>query len=138
MQSFNSATFCASCSFFVFIFFFFFSRTSLIFFLFRGLFHIIIHKIKNFNKFTRILAFKLIENHEQSPLPTGREYRSFETQAFAATALKVLLKSMRGPCAGYFLCGKSFSGLPEDKVPSASVSTLAALLTSLYAFVKSA
>ena len=59
------------------------------------------------------------------------EERSFETQAFVARALEVLLKSMRGPFAGRFLCGKSSSGLPEDKVTSASVSTLAAILTSL-------
>ena len=57
------------------------------------------------------------------------EERNFETQVFTATAFEVLLKSMRGLCAGRFLCGKSFSGLPEDNVTSASVSTLAAILT---------
>ena len=69
-------------------------------------------------------------NHEQSPLVPSREERSFERQAFAATPLEVLLKSMRGPCSGRFRCGKRLSGLPEDKVTSASVSTLAAILTS--------
>ena len=66
------------------------------------------------------------------------EERSFDTQVFEATALEFLLKPMRGLCAGRFLHGKSFSGLPEDNVTSASVPTLVATLTSLKAFVESA
>ena len=82
---------------------------------------------------TKLTEFlhSILKNHEQSPLPPGREDRSFETESLAATALEVSLKSMRGPCAGRFFCGKSFSSLPADKVTSASVSTLAAILTSL-------
>ena len=69
-------------------------------------------------------------NYEQPPLPPARDDRSFEAKVFATTALAVLLKSMCGLCAGTFRCGKSFSGLPLDKVTSASVSTLEAILTS--------
>ena len=58
------------------------------------------------------------------------EERSFETQVSAAKALEVLLKSMRGLCAGRFFCGESFSRIPEDNVTSASVPTLVATLRS--------
>ena len=77
-------------------------------------------------------------NQEQSPLAPAPEERSFEAQVFAATALEVLLKSMRGLGAGRFLYGKSFSRLPEDNVTSASVQTLVATFTSLKFFLRSA
>ena len=65
------------------------------------------------------------------------EDRSFETQVSAATALEVLLKTMRGLCTGRFFAGKNISGLPEDNVTSASVPILVATLTSLKVFVRS-
>ena len=68
---------------------------------------------------------------QTSPLAPAPEERSYEEQVLAATALEILLKSMRGLRAGRFLCGISCSGLPEDKVTSASVPTLVATLTSL-------
>ena len=70
-------------------------------------------------------------SQQTSPLVPAPEERSFEAQVCAATALEVLLKSMRGLCAGRFLCGKSFFGLPEGNVTSALVPTLVATLSSL-------
>ena len=70
-------------------------------------------------------------NQEQAPLVPAPEERRFEAKVFATAALEILLKSMRCLCAGTFRCGKNFSGLPEDNVTAASVSTLTAILTSL-------
>ena len=77
-------------------------------------------------------------NEEESALAPGREELSFAAKTFPATAFEILLKSSSGLCWGCFGRGGNFFGLPADKVKSASASTLAATLTSLWAFVNSA
>ena len=100
---FYSSRFRVPFSIFSFILPFFRTHLSYLF-IFQGHIHIHIHIHELKQTENQHSTYNKL-NHEQSPLVPAPEERSLEIQVFAATALEVLLKSMRGLCARRFFCG---------------------------------